>query len=88
MRGDPTPPFYLQTGWSESAPGRLRTSDTGFRKLIPSGTPDDKEGRAETKQRFYRLFSTSKGTGRDVERHGVVVPLWYEWVSLRLGRVV
>ena len=69
--------FACKAVISTSAPGRVRTSDTGFRKPISSGTREVIGRQEETKQRFYQGFSTPEGTRRNRERHGVVVPLWY-----------
>ena len=58
--------------------GRTRTCDLLIRSQTRSRTRGDIEGHRGTKQRFYQGFITLEGTGRDRERHGVVVPLWYE----------
>src|SRR5215204_7439357 len=65
-------------GAFKGALGRTRTCDLLIRSQTRSRTRGDREGHRETKQRFYRQLSTSRGTGTDRERHGVVVPLWYE----------
>ena len=56
----------------------LEPATFSVRSQTHSRTGSDREGHRETKQCFYRQLSTSKGTGTDRERHGVVVPLWYE----------
>ena len=58
--------------------GRTRTCDLLIRSQTRSSTRGDTKGQGETKPRFYQGFITLEGTGRDRERHGVVVPLWYE----------
>src|SRR5215217_3766385 len=56
----------------------LEPATFSVRSQTRSKTEGDREGQGETKPCFYRQLSTSKGTGTDRERHGVVVPLWYE----------
>ncbi len=70
--------FALQTDLFCGALGRTRTCDLLIRSQTRSRTGGDIEGHRGTKQRFYQGFITLEGTGRDRERHGVVVPLWYE----------
>jgi hypothetical protein len=65
-------------GAFRGALGRTRTCDLLIRSQTRSRTGGDREGHRETKPRFYRQLSAAKGTGRDRERHAVVVPLWYE----------
>ena len=60
------------------APGRTRTCDLLISSHTCSRTGGDREGQGETKPRFYKVLGAVVGTGRDRERHGVVVPLWYE----------
>src|SRR5215207_6260326 len=64
-------------GAFRSALGRTRTCGLLIRSHSRSETGTEIEGQGETKQRFYRQLSASKGTGVVRERHRVVVPLWY-----------
>ena len=61
-----------------SALGRTRTCDLLIRSQTRLRTGGDREGHRETKIARLSILSFSKGTGTDKERHGVMVPLWYE----------
>ena len=65
-------------GAFRGALGRTRTCDLLIRSQTRSRTGGDREGHGETKPRFYQVLGEVVETGRDRERHGVVVALWYE----------
>ena len=71
-----------------SALGRTRTCDLLIRSQTRSRTGGDREGHGETKPRFYQVLGTVVETGRDRERHGVVVALWYERDSVSMANRV
>src|SRR5215213_8747577 len=75
--------FTCKTEDFLGALGRTRTCDLLIRSQTRSSTRGDTKGQGETKQRFYQGFITLEETGRDRERHGVVVPLWYERLRIR-----
>jgi hypothetical protein len=70
--------FSLQIQGFCGALGRIRTCDLLIRSQTRLRTGGDREGHGETKPRFYQVLGAVGETGRDMERHGVVVPLWYE----------
>jgi hypothetical protein len=68
--------------------GRTRTCDLLIRSPPRLKTQGDIGGHGETKLRFYQVLGAVGETGRDRERHGVVVASWYERDSVSMANGV